>query len=91
VILLGTVKDLVRISGYGTTFVLEFANTDWKFRVGDEVELRTLEGARVRSRIKGFSHLKPLKPQPHDNYGIQLEDPEPKVPVGTVVWLLPKE
>jgi hypothetical protein len=90
-ILLGTVMDLVHITGYGTTFVLKFAKTDWKFRVGDEVELRTLKGERIRSRIKGFSHLKPIKRQPHDNYGIQLEHPEPQIPVGTVVWLLPKE
>jgi hypothetical protein len=90
-ILLGTVKDTFSITGYGITLVLELARTDWKFRVGDEVELHTPEGEKIKSRIKGFSHINHGNHLPHNAYGIQLEDPEPQVPVGTVVWLLPME
>ena len=90
-ILLATVKESFSIRGRATTLVLELARTDWQFRVGDEVELRTPEGGKIKSRIKGFSHINCGYHQPHSGYGIQLEDPEPQVPIGTVVWLLPKE
>jgi hypothetical protein len=89
-ILLGAVKDSFSITGRGTTLVLDWASRDLKFHIGDEVELRTLEGQKIRSRIKCFSHLRPARPQTHDDYGIQLEDPEPQVPLGTVICLLPK-
>jgi hypothetical protein len=92
-VLLGKVADVFRITGRGCVLVPEFAEPEWRIRVGDQILLKTSEGHETRTKILGISHLKPLQSWKRLPPGLLLP-PDVKlddVRAGTEIWLLPEQ
>lgn len=92
-ILLGTVDDVFHISGRGSVVSLDFSESvdpSLKFRVGEEIQLRTPDGLVVEARIRGIEHLKPLVRRKPVNIGLllPLDVNHEHLSKGMEIWLL---
>ena len=73
--LVAKVSDCLRVSGRGVVLMFEWASPTGKVRVGDEIQLRAPNGELTDAKIRGVSHVKPLKPSKRNNWGITLAPP----------------
>lgn len=86
-VLLGKVKDVIRISGRGVVLVPEFGDSRVRFRVGELIEIRAQKGPIMETRIRGIEHLRPLQEWKPRSIGILLEDDQPALSIGMEIWL----
>lgn len=96
-ILLGTIEDFFTISGRGTVIASAFSDglePNFKFYVGDEIQLHSADSLSLNTKIKGIEFLKRIKPGPlGTNMGILLsKDIDPRgLSKGMEIWLVRDE
>jgi hypothetical protein len=55
--------------------MFEWASPTGKLSVGDQIQLKSVNGEITGAIINGISHCKPIKPTKRNNYGITLKPP----------------
>jgi len=87
--LLFKIQETFRLENIGLTVAADIKTKDAKLKIGDEIELRLVDGSRLITKVESIPMVCPYDPQRPFSFSLPKAINKQDVPIGTEVWSHP--
>ena len=83
------IQETFHLQVIGLIVITDIKTKDAKLKIGDEIELRFVDGSRLITRVESIPMECPYDPRRPFSFALPKDINKQDVPVGTEVWLKP--